>query len=150
MFKTARNRLIATALMLVAPFVCAGESAVTAAFNDAQLRWNPCPAFMPKGCGIAVLHGDPARANADVFFKVPAGATIPRHRHTSAERIVLVSGELTLRYEHQAPVKLQRGMYVYGPAGHAHEGVCAPGADCVLFIAFEAPVDAEPVAAGGN
>ena len=64
------------------------EVALASTFKDAQLKWGPCPPFIPKGCEIAVLHGDPAKANADVFFKVPGDFTIPDHWHTSAERMV--------------------------------------------------------------
>ena len=112
--------------------------------KDADLQWGPCPDFIPKGCQIAVLNGDPAKNNADVFFKVPGGFEIPRHWHTSAERMVLVSGEMTVRYEGQAPVTLKPGTYAYGPAQIAHSATCAKGDPCVLFIAFELPVDAFP------
>ena len=50
----------------------AQEQALTRSAQDAQLQWGPCPPFMPAGCGLAVLHGDPAKANADVFLKLPA------------------------------------------------------------------------------
>ena len=116
--------------------------AIARAFDDPALAWGACPEFMPKGCAIAVLHGDPARPNADLFFKVPGGAAIARHWHTSAERMVLVSGELQVTYDGQAPVTLRPGMYAYGPARSPHRATCAPGDACVLFIAFEAPVDA--------
>lgn len=124
-----------------------GEPAVRHAHDDPGLAWGPCPPFLPQGCGIAVLHGDPAKPNVDVFFKVPAGSTIPSHTHTSAERMVLVSGELTVTYEGQKAVTLKKGDYAYGPAGRAHSARCAAGAPCVLFIAFEAPLDAVPTAA---
>ena len=68
----------------------AEEQALTWTAGDPQLKWGPCPPFLPKGCAIAVLHGDPAKDNVDVFFKVPAKSTIPLHWHTSAERMVLV------------------------------------------------------------
>lgn len=142
-----RISFIAALLVLAAQAVQAAEPALSAALDDPKLQWGPCPPFLPKGCSIAVLHGDPAQPNVDVFFKVPAGAKIPSHRHTSAERMVLVSGELTVTYEGQSPVRLKTGMYAYGPAGRAHEAVCAPAADCVLFIAFVAPLDAEPAQA---
>ncbi len=48
------------------------EQAIMQSADDAQLKWGPCPPFLPKGCAIAVLHGDPAKDNLDVFFKVPA------------------------------------------------------------------------------
>ncbi|MBA3639307.1 MAG: hypothetical protein H0W53_08485, partial [Acidobacteria bacterium] len=66
----------------------AQEQAVTWTADDAQLKWGPCPSFLPKGCGIAVLHGDPAKDNVDVFLKVPAKSSLPLHWHTSAERMV--------------------------------------------------------------
>ena len=102
---------------------------------------------MPAGCGLAVLHGDPAKPNADVFLRVPANATIPEHWHTSAERMVLVSGELAVRYQKQAEVVLRPGMYAYGPAKLPHTASCRGSAPCVLFIAFESAVDAVPVSA---
>ena len=118
------------------------ESPAANTFKDAQLKWGPCPAFMPKGCSIAVLHGDPAKANADVFLKIPAGSEAPAHAHTSAERMVLISGELQVTYDGKAPVTLKPGMYAYGPAKAVHKATCAKGEPCVLFIAFESPIDA--------
>ena len=48
------------------------EQALARSVGDAELQWEPCPEFFPVGCQIAVLHGDPAQRNADVFFRVPA------------------------------------------------------------------------------
>ena len=121
------------------------EQALTRTARDAQLKWGPCPPFLPKGCGIAVLHGDPATDNFDVFLKVPAKATIPLHWHTSAERMVLVAGELHVTYDGQKTAVLRTGTYAYGPARRPHKGYCASAVPCVLFIAFESPLDAVPV-----
>jgi quercetin dioxygenase-like cupin family protein len=121
------------------------EPALVFTFEDPQLEWGPCPAFLPDGCEIAVLHGDPAEKNADIFFKVPANSAIPRHWHTSAERMILVSGELHLTYDGQETEVLRPGTYAYGPPKLPHKGFCAEGDPCVLFIAFELPVDAVPV-----
>ncbi len=112
--------------------------------DDAKLQWHPCPDFFPQGCGIAFLHGDPAKNNLDVFFRLQGGAKFPSHWHTSAERMVLVSGELHVTYEGQSETVLSPGDYAYGPAGLKHHGYCAEGDDCVLFIAFEQPLDAMP------
>lgn len=125
-------------------FAGPGEPAVTRAFDDAALAWGPCPEFMPKGCGIAVLHGDPAKPNADVFFRVPGKAVIPGHWHTSPERMVLVSGEMAVEYEGQPRATLRPGHYAYGPAKAPHTATCTSATPCVLFIAFEGPVDAVP------
>lgn len=136
--------------MCLAPLAAAyAESAGTGTsswrHDDAGLKWGPCPEFLPEGCAIAVLQGNPAEPNADVFFKVPGGADIAAHWHTSAERMVLVSGRMTVQYEGQPEVQLERGSYAYGPARAVHSARCAEGEDCVLFIAFEQPVDAVPV-----
>ena len=123
------------------------EAALVWNADDAQLAWGPCPPFLPKGCGIAVLHGDPAKDNVDVFLKVPAKSELPLHFHTSAERMVLVSGELHVSYEGQKPAVMKTGSYAYGPAKRPHKGVCASAVPCILFIAFESPLDAVPVEA---
>lgn len=122
----------------------AQEKALAVTHDDPALEWGPCPEFLPEGCRIAVLHGDPGKQNADIFFKVPGGAVVPRHTHTSAERMVLVSGELHVTYDGQDTVVLRSGSYAYGPPTLPHDAVCAAGDPCVLFIAFEQPVDAMP------
>ena len=139
-------RLFSCLALGLSSTAAASEPPLAFTFDDAKLAWGPCPAFIPKGCEIAVLHGDPAAANADVFFKVPADFTIPAHWHTSAERMVLVSGELQVTYDGQPPTTLKPGMYAYGPAKVPHVAVCAKGDPCVLFIAFEEPLDAIPTA----
>jgi quercetin dioxygenase-like cupin family protein len=122
----------------------AQEPPVTWTAKDSKLKWGPCPEFLPKGCRIAVLHGDPAKNNADIFLRVPANSTLPRHWHTSPERMVLVSGELQVTYDGQKTAVLKPGTYAYGPAKLPHKGECTKAGPCVLFIAFEAPVDAVP------
>ncbi|GAB2650884.1 cupin domain-containing protein [Arenimonas aestuarii] len=136
----------ALVLLLASPAALAGdtEPALAVSADDAGLAWGPCPDFMPEGCGIAVLHGDPAGPSSDVFFKVPGGSVIPHHWHTSPERMVLVSGELEVRYDGQESRTLRAGMYAYGPARLGHSAVCAAGEPCILFISFTAPVDAVP------
>ena len=120
------------------------EPALAKALQDPQLAWGPCPPFIPAGCQISVLHGDPSKPNVDVFFRVPANSDIPRHWHTSAERMVLVSGQLEVTYDGQESATLKPGMYAYGPARLPHKATCANGDACVLFIAFESALDAFP------
>lgn len=112
--------------------------------SDDGLQWGPCPEGMPEGCGIAVLQGDPANPNSDIFLRVPGGASIPPHAHTSPERMVLVSGELDVRYQGASSVVLRAGHYAYGPAKLPHQATCRSGEQCILFIAFEGPLDVLP------
>jgi uncharacterized cupin superfamily protein len=136
--------LFALSCGLVSAQTSPDRVALTKTAGDADLEWGPCPDFLPDGCGIAVLHGDPAQQNADIFFKVPGKSTIARHWHTSAERMVLVSGELHVTYDGHAPAVLEVGSYAYGPARLPHEAYCASDEPCILAIAFESPVDAFP------
>jgi quercetin dioxygenase-like cupin family protein len=133
---------VATSIALCSAQGAIAEPALAIAATDSKIKWGPCPDFMPKGCGLAVLHGDPAQHNADVFLKLPPGSKIPNHWHTSAERMILVAGELQVTSEREPSVTLKPGMYAYGPAKHVHSAVCSPADACVLFIAFESPIDA--------
>lgn len=123
----------------------ASEPALTQSPENPNLEWGPCPEFMGKGCEIAVLHGDPAKENTDIFFRVPPNFAVPAHWHTSPERMVLVSGEMHVAYQGQEPVILKSGMYAYGPAKLPHSANCVSADPCVLFIAFELPIDTIPV-----
>lgn len=132
----------AVAILFATVPASAQQSPLAHTAGDPSLKWSGCPDFMPRGCGIAVLHGDPAKDNADVFFRVPANAEIPRHWHTSAERMVLVAGEMSISYDGHAPLTLKPEGYAYGPPKLPHSAVCGDAGPCVLFIAFESPVDA--------
>ena len=126
----------------VAAQTTATEKAVARAHSDAQLTWSPCPPIFAKGCEVVVLQGDPAKGRSDVFLRTPANYTLPSHWHTSPEHMVLVAGEMHVTYEGQETVVLKPGSYAYGPAKAKHKAHCAGGGPCVLFIAFESPIDA--------
>ena len=117
------------------------ERPLAIAAAAADLQWGPCPPGMPEGCQIAVLHGDPAKPNADILLKVPAGATIAPHWHSSAERIMLVAGRLAVKYQGHGEAMLEPGTYAFGPARLPHRADCRSAEPCTLFIAFEGPVD---------
>jgi quercetin dioxygenase-like cupin family protein len=142
--------ILLTALLLPGMAVNAADNALVISHKDKNLQWGPCPEFIPAGCEIAVLQGDPARKNADIFFKVPADFHIPHHIHTSEERIVLVSGTLDVKYDNQQKVTVNTGEFAYGPAKQPHSAYCHKGEACVLYIGFVAPVDATPVAAAAT
>ena len=134
-------------LMLFLPLAKANDSelALSYAFGDSGLKWEPCPDFLPVGCQIAVLHGDMSEPNADIFLRVPGNSNLPSHWHNSAERMVLVAGKLNLTYKGQKTFVLKPGMYVYGPSKVLHNGRCVSSQPCVIFIAFETEVDATAV-----
>jgi quercetin dioxygenase-like cupin family protein len=148
-----RSAAIAAATMLIpvaAPAQPAGEPALAIRAGDPALRWGPCPPIFAGKCPIAVLHGDAAKPNADIFLRVAGGSVLPPHSHTSAERMVLVAGKLHVEYQGTKPVTLSAGDYAYGPAGRPHRASCLGTSPCTLFIAFEGPVDAKPFAGALN
>lgn len=133
---------LGTLLAATAPPAKAEEQAIARTPDDPAIEWGGCPDFMPEGCQIGVLHGNPAEPNADIFFRVPGGAEIARHWHNSPERMVLVTGEMGVTYDGQDPVVLEPGTYAYGPAKKPHSATCRSSDPCTLFIAFVDPVDA--------
>lgn len=134
--------LAGVALAACGPSAPTGEQALTLAAADPALKWGACPPVFPAGCEIAVLHGDPTKPGADIFLRVPAQYVIPPHAHTSAERMILVTGELRVTYKGQAPATLAAGSYAYGPAKLPHKAECLSAEPCTLFIAFDSAVDA--------
>jgi mannose-6-phosphate isomerase-like protein (cupin superfamily) len=124
------------------------EAPLALGVNSSSVKWGPCPPIFPGACEIAVLRGDPTQPNADVLLRVPGGYALPRHKHSSAERMVLLEGALRIKYDGADAVTLTPSTYAYGPAGLAHEGRCVSKARCTLFIAFVGPVDAERVGVG--
>lgn len=137
--------ILMTLCLFALPSAFAEDKALVISHSDDQLQWGPCPEFIPKGCEIAVLQGDPAKENLDIFFKVPGDFHIPYHKHTSQERMVLVSGTLDVTYDDHEKSTINTGEYAYGPALLPHSAYCHEGDDCVLYIGFVAPLDAIPL-----
>lgn len=140
----------AAAVALPATLAAQGAIEVPMALGPTEpsLMWGPCPPVFPGACEIAVIRGDAAKPNADVMLRVAPGYELPRHRHTSAERMVLLEGELQVKYDGFEAVTLTPATYAYGTAKLPHTGKCVSKTACTLFIAFEGPVDAESVPTG--
>lgn len=142
-FFHAKGRFLPAVAFVLTLFTAqADELSLSKAAEDPTLQWGPCPAFLGEACKIAVLHGDPAKENSDIFCKVPEDFKIPLHWHTSPERMVLVSGKMDVVYEGESVKALSSGSYAYGPAKKPHKAYCHAGEACILFIAFEDPIDA--------
>jgi len=118
------------------------ESSIIRSIDDSALEWGPCPPFMPEGCNIAVLHGDPSKSNSDVLFRVNGKSSLPNHWHNSAERMVLLSGKLEVTYEGESKGTIDKGNYAFGPAKKPHSAKCVSKDPCVLYIGFVEPIDA--------
>ncbi|MEJ2468990.1 MAG: cupin, partial [Campylobacterales bacterium] len=111
--RKSKAAVLVSLVMGMCSAVQAGEPALAYSHDDERLEWGACPAFLGEGCNIAVLHGDPAKPNTDVFFRVPGDYAIPHHWHTSPERMILVSGKMTVTYDNQKSEMIETGMYAF-------------------------------------
>ena len=146
-FKPFHLILASALIMTIGLIGAASASDQVYAFDrdDPNLEWIPCTDvadFFPQDCRATVLQGNPEERYADVLMRIPANAKVPKHYHTSAERMVLIAGEFHIHPEGQDTVVMTEGTYAYGPALAHHSAECKDAGDCYLFIAFEEPVDA--------
>ena len=118
------------------------ELSVVKSFSDPALEWGPCPPFMPEGCNIAVVHGDPSQKDSNVLFKVNGNSSIPNHWHTSHERMVLLTGKMKVTYKGEKTQTMEVGDFAYGPAKKPHSAECISKDPCILYIGFGDPLDA--------
>lgn len=125
-------------------FALAADRPLAKTIADKDISWGPCPKIFPQGCEIGVLQGDPQKKDTDIFLRVPGSYIIPPHSHTSAEHIVLIAGNLEVKYQGHATINLKPGTFAYGPAKLAHQAKCIGAETCVLFISFDLPIDALP------
>ena len=83
-----------TALAIVAVLPQTGIAAdQKAALSADSLKWSAAPPMLPKGAEMAVLAGDPSKAEPFVVrTKLPAGYKIPAHTHPTDENVTVLSG----------------------------------------------------------
>lgn len=71
----------------------APAAAASPADSRDDLAWGPAPSVLPPGAEIAVLQGDPSKA--DVFtlrLRFPNGYRIAPHTHPTAENVTIING----------------------------------------------------------
>ena len=89
------------------------------------VKWGPAPPSLPPGAQAAVLAGNPGAAGPFILrLKLPAGYTIPPHRHSSDERVTVISGAVNVgageKLDRSAGSELSVASFVNLPAGMAH------------------------------
>jgi len=122
-FRTAARPVL---LGLIAGFAIAAaaeEAHIVATPGSA--KWGDAPPNLPKGAQLAVLHGDPGKAEMfSVMLKMPAGYKIPAHWHSQDENLVIISGAFYAGMGDKLDMKkaqaLKPGAYVYMPAKMHH------------------------------
>ena len=90
-------------------------------------------AFEPFREGVEICHlrrSDPAVA----LLRYAPGASVPRHRHTGLETILVLEGT-----QSDERGQYETGSLVLNPAGSEHSVWSDPG--CVVLIQWERPVE---------
>jgi hypothetical protein len=143
--RRTRRLLLAIALLAgAAPAAAQVPAPVVVAIDEA--RFEPVDAARPDGPAIAVLRGNPATGPSDVLLKLKKTDGTP-HTHSSAYRALLVSGRV-LHYERctcEAAAPLAPGSFWYQPGGVVHGDACLSD-ECVIYVSWEGPMDAQAAA----
>jgi len=135
--------------MMIACFMCFSSYGQSVKENShvidpthPDVVWSPAPPAFP-GCSVTILNGDISKPRLDFFFRVESKTEAVRHTHNSAERMILVQGNLEVQYDGEDAVVLKPGMYAYGPAKKPHRAKCLSADPCILFVAMNEPFSAE-------
>jgi hypothetical protein len=90
-----------------------------------DIQWGPAPAIFPKGAEMAVLQGDPSKAEEfTVRLRMPNGYKIAPHTHPTVENVTVLKGTFFAGMGEQfseASLKaFPRDAFASIPANHAH------------------------------
>ena len=87
------NAGLAIIVLVVTTTAIAADQHVMVQPDD--LKWASAPPVLPKGAHIAVLYGDPDKAEPFVFrLKFPAGYKVAAHIHPNDYDLTVLSGTM--------------------------------------------------------
>lgn len=97
----------------------------TASAQMPALKWGPAPAVFSAGAKMAVLHGDPGKAELfTVRLDFPNGYTIPAHFHPTDEHLTVINGTFLVgmgdKFDATKTTTLRAGGFVMAGAKMNH------------------------------
>ncbi|HEX4683527.1 MAG TPA: cupin domain-containing protein [Gemmatimonadaceae bacterium] len=112
-----------TAVLLVA----LSAYSLRAGAQAPELKWGPAPPIFPAGARMAVLSGDPGKADEfTVRLDFPDGYTIAPHWHPTDENVTVIKGTFLVgmgdRIEPAKMLTLQTGGFITAGAKMNHYG----------------------------
>lgn len=116
-----RSALVAAwALLAIGPALAA-EMPV----NPGDIQWGAAPAVFPKGAEMAVLSGDPGKADIYVVrLKMPSNYKIPAHWHPTSEYVTVISGSFHIgmgdKLDEKNGIELKAGGFGVAPEHMNH------------------------------
>lgn len=92
---------------------------------ERDLQWGPAPAVFPAGAEMAVLQGDPSKADEfTVRLRMPSGYKIPPHTHPTTENVTVITGTFLAgmggQFSEAGMERFGQGDFVSVPQNHAH------------------------------
>jgi quercetin dioxygenase-like cupin family protein len=97
-------------------------------------------AIYDREIGVRLLHRDPRSGAEHYLIRYPGGLKVRRHRHTAAQTVVVLEGQLRVNGRVIGP-----GAYCHFPAGEPMHHAPAGGAPCTFVSLFDGPADVEPL-----
>ena len=147
-----RSRWLAGA-WIVAAALSAGALAraegagMVVGLNPSDMKLGPTSG-MPACATSAVAEGDSGTGPSIALAKTAAGCSVPWHRHTSTEHLMVVSGVLQLETKSGKALTLEAGGFAKLPAHHVHAFRCGKE-PCTLYIHSDGAYDIHYVDAKG-
>jgi anti-sigma factor ChrR (cupin superfamily) len=115
----------------------------------ADMKWIDLDPKGAPGVKIADLWGDHAKGAFGALVKLPAGFVAPLHTHTSAMKVIFLSGTYIQTPEGKPEVRLGPGSYMMQPGGnYRHITSCDKASECVFFLESNGKFDLKVVEAG--
>ena len=91
-------------------------------------KWGPAPPVFPRGAKMAVMQGDPSKAELfTVRLEMPNGYRIAPHFHPTDENITVISGNFLVgmgdKIDTKQTTMIKAGGFVTAPAQRHHYAI---------------------------
>ena len=117
----------------VAALLLAALPATASAMDDHiavqpnELKWGPPPPGLPPGAQVAVVTGDPSKAEPYVVrARLPSGYKIPPHTHPTDESVTVLSGTFHIamgdKFDTKKGETVRAGGFFTAKTGMQHYG----------------------------
>jgi quercetin dioxygenase-like cupin family protein len=96
--------------------------------QNPTVKWGPAPAIFPAGAKMAVMQGDPSKADLfTVRLDLPKGYRIAPHFHPTDEHLTIISGTFLVgmgdTIDPRKTTALSAGGFATAPAQQHHYGI---------------------------
>ncbi len=148
----ARPWILSLMLLCLAMFVVAApgfaQQGAAPAVVTPDFAKAVTPPNLPPCVKGVVLEGNPRTGPYVALSRETAGCRIPRHWHSTDERVMVTRGESTIEIQGGKPQALRSGSFFFIPAHHIHSATCATA--CEFFLSRAGAADIHYVGPDGN